>query len=221
MTVPAHTLADPRVASALARMFEAAADDEITAARSAKLPSSGWQSLDSQELADAASDIYMPISADGGKLLYNLVRSTRPATVVEFGTSYGISALHLGAAVRDNGHGEVITTEMSRTKVRAARTTFTETGLDDLITVWEGNALQTLAELDRPVDFLFLDGWKDLYLPVLRSLEPLMAPGTLVIADDVEFSSVAPYLDHIRNPANGYESVKFPVEDGLEISCRL
>lgn len=141
--------------------------------------------------------------------------------MVEFGTSYGISTLHLAAAVRDNGAGQVVTTEMNGTKASAARDTFDATGLDDVITVLEGDALQTLAELRQPVDFLFLDGWKDLCLPVLQLLEPYIAPGTLVVADDVNLSSLGPYLDHVRDTANGYHSVTFPVEDGLEISCRL
>ena len=218
---PALTLAEPRVSAALTRMFEGAARDDQAAAR---LP--GGRRLDPgsqspQERADLAQEIYMPISADGGKLLYNLIRATKPTTVVEFGTSYGISTLYLAAAVRDNGTGQVITTEMSRAKAAAARETFAATGLDDLITVLEGDALQTLAALRQPVDFLFLDGWKDLCLPVLRLLEPHIAPGTLVVADDVDLPDLGPYLDYVRDTGNGYHGVTFPVEDGLEISCRL
>ncbi|MFE3942712.1 O-methyltransferase [Streptomyces sp. NPDC059118] len=220
--MPTHpcTLAEPRVSAALTRMFEAAARDDEIAAHLWSEPEDR-ESLTAQELADAAQEIYMPVSADGGKLLYNLIRAIKPANVVEFGTSYGISTLHLAAAVRDNGTGQVITTEMSRTKAASARATFAATGLDDVITVLEGNALQTLAALRHPVDFLFLDGWKDLCLPVLQLLEPHIAPGTLVVADDVDLPSLGPYLDYVRDTANGYQSVTFPVEDGLEISCRL
>ncbi|OKI33019.1 methyltransferase [Streptomyces sp. TSRI0281] len=202
-------------------MFEAAARDDDTAARLWGAQPHDRESLTAQELADTAQEIYMPVSADGGKLLYNLIRAVKPAVVVEFGTSYGISTLHLAAAVRDNGTGRVITTEMSRAKAASARDTFAATGLDDVITVLEGNALQTLAALRQPVDFLFLDGWKDLCLPVLRLLEPHIAPGTLVVADDVDLPDLGPYLDHVRDTVNGYHSVTFPVEDGLEISCRL
>ncbi|MEV5686237.1 class I SAM-dependent methyltransferase [Streptomyces sp. NPDC052164] len=221
--MPTHpcTLAEPRVSAALTRMFEAAARDDETAARLWGVQPWDRESLTAQEHADAAQEIYMPVSADGGRLLYNLIRAVKPAVVVEFGTSYGISTLHLAAAVRDNGTGQVITTEMSRTKAACARDTFAATGLDDVITVLEGNALQTLAALRQPVDFLFLDGWKDLCLPVLQLLEPRIAPGTLVVADDVDLPSLGPYLDHVRETANGYHSVTFPVEDGLEISCRL
>jgi predicted O-methyltransferase YrrM len=178
-------------------MFEAAARDEETVSLvRGDLPHDRG-ALTAQELADAAQDIYMPVSADGGRLLYNLVRATKPATVVEFGTSYGISTLHLAAAVRDNGTGRVVTTEMSRTKAASARDTFAATGLDDVITVLEGDALQTLAALTQPVGFLFLDGWKDLCLPVLRLLEPHIAPGTLVVAKPVAPSDIA-IGDHSR-----------------------
>jgi predicted O-methyltransferase YrrM len=56
---------------------------------------------------------------------------------------------------------------------------------------------------------------------VLRALEPRLARGALVIADDTSFDSVKPYLEYVRDLANGYEGVTFPVEDGMEISCRL
>jgi predicted O-methyltransferase YrrM len=210
-------LEDPRLAAALARMFASAGQDD------AHLPSSwpnDFASASPQERADAAAEIFMPISAQGGRLLYNLIRAIRPANVVEFGTSFGVSTLHLAAAVRDNGFGHVVTTELSAAKAVAARQTFAEAGLEDLITVLLGDARETLAG-DDPVDFVLLDGWKDLCLPVLRLLEPRLAPGTLVVADDVDLPSLRPYLDHVRDSRNGYQSVIFPVEDGMEISCRL
>ena len=118
-----------------------------------------------QERADSMSAFYIPVTPEAGRLLYSLVRATRPATIVEFGMSFGISALHLASAVRDNGSGRVVTTELSAAKIAAAKQTFAKTGLDDLITVLEGDALSTLASLDGPVDFVLLDGWKELYLP--------------------------------------------------------
>ncbi|MFJ7587665.1 O-methyltransferase [Streptomyces sp. NPDC097617] len=215
------TLEDPRVASALDRMFRQAEGDEATSSRIRAARPEGFTATDPQEQADANAQVYMPISAEGGRLLYNLVRAARPATVVEFGTSFGISTLHLAAAVRDNGTGRVISTELSAAKAAAARRTFAETGLDGLITVLEGDARETLAEVDGPVGFVLLDGWKGLCLPVLRLLEPHLTPGALVVADDVDLEDLAPYLDHVRDTRNGYQSVTFPVEEGMEISCRL
>jgi predicted O-methyltransferase YrrM len=163
----------------------------------------------------------MPVGAASGRLLYTLVRAARPATVVEFGTSFGISTLHLAAAIRDNGTGRVITTELSADKVRAARETFAATGLDDVITLLHGDARETLAGLGTSVGLVLLDGWKDLCLPVLRLLEPSLAPGALVIADDIDLEDLRPYLDYVRDPASGYENVTFPDGDeGMEISLR-
>ncbi|MEU0934947.1 MULTISPECIES: class I SAM-dependent methyltransferase [unclassified Embleya] len=216
-----NTLADPRVRATLDRMFEQAErDDEVAARLAAEVPG-GFGRLSPREHADAAAEIYMPISADGGALLYNLVRAVRPNTVVEFGMSFGISTLYLAAAVRDNGTGRVVTTELSKDKIAAARRTFVETGLDDVITVLEGDALETLGELTVPADFVLLDGWKDLCLPVLRLLEPQLCRGTLVVADDIVLEGLRPYLDYVRDPENGYHNVSFPIEDGMEISVRL
>ena len=202
-------------------MFAQAELDGATSRRVAAAWPEGFAAATALEQADAKAEVYMPISADGGRLLYSLIRAVRPAKVVEFGTSFGISTLYLAAAVRDNGAGAVVTTELSTAKAEAARRTFAETGLDDLVTVLLGDARETLAALEGAVGFVLLDGWKDLCLPVLRILEPRLAPGTLVVADDVELAGLKPYLDYVRDPENGYESVTFPVEDGMEISCRL
>jgi predicted O-methyltransferase YrrM len=174
-----------------------------------------------QERADAMAEAYLPVSPEGGRLLYALTRAARPHTVVEFGTSYGISTLYLAAAVRDNGVGRVVTTELSAVKVAAARDNFVQAGVDDLVTVLAGDALETLAAVDGPIGVLLLDGWKGLYVPVLRLLEGRLAPGAVVVGDDSSFASVQPYLDYVREPANGYVSVSFPIEDGMEISSRV
>jgi predicted O-methyltransferase YrrM len=85
--------------------------------------------------------------------------------------------------------------------------------------VLAGDARQTLGGLPGPVGLVLLDGWKDLCLPVLRLLEPVLAPGALVAADDSSLASMSDYLGYVRNPASGYVTVSFPVEDGMEISC--
>ena len=215
------TLLDSRVSATLDRMFaEANAQwpklGEMIGNNAVPAESSA------QERADALSEFYLPVTADAGRLLYSLVRASRPTTVVEFGMSLGISAIHLASAVRDNGSGRVVTTELSADKVVAATRNFADAGLDDLITVLQGDALQTLASVEGPVEFVLLDGWKDLYMQVLELLEPRLAPGALVVADNTSMPDLRPYLDYVRDPANGYVSVNFPAResDSMEISCR-
>jgi predicted O-methyltransferase YrrM len=215
------TLLDAKVATALDRMY-AESNEQFAKLRKRGDDFARLASASAQERADAFSDFYLPVTPEAGRLLYALVRATRPGTVVEFGMSLGVSALHLAASVRDNGSGRVVTTELSTAKVAAAKKTFAETGLDDVITVLEGDALRTLAGLDGTVEFVLLDGWKELYLPVIKLLEPRLTPGTLIVADNTSMDDTKPYLDHVRDPGNGYVSVNFLARDSdsMEISCR-
>ncbi len=211
-----NTLASSRVQTVLGRLFAAADKDDDR--RPSLAP--GYRDAPAAERSEAAQDLYIPISAEAGQLLYALVRSARPQTVVEFGTSFGISTIYLAAAVTDNGGtGRVVSTELSQRKVDAATANLAEAGVGGAVTILAGDALETLADVPGPVGLVLLDGWKDLCLPVLRLLEPRLAPGALVVADDITFESMAEYLDYVRDPAHGYVTVAFPVEDGMEVSC--
>jgi len=213
-----NTLTSPPVADLLSRLF-AAADKDGDHVPPPPSGLSSWSQASAAEQADALKDCYIPISADGGKLLYNLVRAARPDTVVEFGTSFGISTIYLAAAVTDNGAGRVVSTELNPRKIDAARANLEEAGVGAAVTILPGDARQTLAGVPGPIGVVLLDGWKDLCLPVLRLLEPRLAPGAIVAADDISQASMGDYLGYVRYPANGYVSVAFPVEDGIEISC--
>ncbi|HEX4256343.1 MAG TPA: class I SAM-dependent methyltransferase, partial [Streptosporangiaceae bacterium] len=203
------TLTTQPAKDVLSRLFAAAETQEAQ-----EEPAAPTHELTAQERADHLQDVYMPVSRDGGQLLYALTRAARPQTVVEFGTSFGISTIFLAAAVIDNGAGRVVSTELSRAKVDRARANLTAAGVDGAVTVLTGDAQQTLADVPGPIGLVLLDGWKDRYLPVLRLLEPRLAPGALVVADDSTFPSVAGYLAYVRDPAHGYVTVSFPVEDG-------
>jgi len=163
-------------------------------------------------------DMPLPVSRDTGKLLYLLARAGGARTIVEFGTSFGISTLHLAAALRDNGGGRLITCEFEPSKVQRARSNLTAGGLADLVEIREGDALQTLSrDIPEGIDLVLLDGAKALYSKVLDLLEHRLAPGALLVADNADFCPR--YLAHVRAPANGYLSV--PFADDVELSIRL
>jgi predicted O-methyltransferase YrrM len=218
-----NSLTSPPVRPLLDRLFQAAEGDAARSAGLADRYPNGLAAASAREQADAYEQLYIPVSPEGGRLLYTLIRASRPSTVVEFGASFGISTIHLAAAVRDNGAGRVVSTELNAAKVAQARANIAEADLADQATILEGDALETLAGLTTPVEFVLLDGWKNLYLPVLRLLEPRLTPGALVVADDtVSFAAqMADYLAYVRDPGRGYLSVAFPESDGLEISCRV
>jgi predicted O-methyltransferase YrrM len=211
------TLCAPKVRAVLDRLFtESALQEEAPPI----LPRDfSFATGSPQERADALSALYMPISARCGDLLYSLVRASRPNTIVEFGTSFGISTIYLAAAVADNGKGHIFSTELSAAKVKAARGNLVSAGLADKVTILAGDALDTLQGIPGSIGLALLDGWKDMCLPVLRLLEPRLAPGALIVGDDINQSSMASYLHYVRDPTNGYVSSAFPVDDGMEISC--
>jgi len=217
-----NSLTSPPVSDLLGRLFQAAEGDDARRAGLAGRYPDGFAVLSAREQAEAYEQLYIPVSPEGGKLLYALVRAGRPSTVVEFGTSFGISTIYLAAAVRDNGTGRVVSTELNAAKVARARANIAEAGLAEQVTILEGDALDTLTGFTIPVEFVLLDGWKNLYLPVLRLLEPQLTPGALVLADDsVSMAAqMADYLAYVRDPGRGYLSIAFPESDGLEISCR-
>jgi predicted O-methyltransferase YrrM len=218
------SLTSPPVGPLLDRLFQAADSDDATYRVIVReRHPDGFAGMSAQEQADAYAELYIPVSPDAGRLLYTLVRASRPGTVVEFGTSFGISTIHLAAAVRDNGAGRVVSTELNAAKVARARANLAEAGLADVVTILEGDARETLADLPGPVGFVLLDGWKRLYLPVLRLLEPWLTSGALVVADDTVSMAdqMTDYLTYVRDPAQGYLSVSFPEADGLELSCRV
>ncbi|WP_266065212.1 O-methyltransferase [Brucella intermedia] len=163
-------------------------------------------------------DLWLPVSRETGVLLYMLARSTLAKSIVEFGTSFGISTLHLAAALRDNGGGRIITSEFEPSKVARAREHLAEGGLADLVEVREGDALKTLsADLPETIDLLLLDGAKPLYPEILSLVESRLKSGALIVADNADFCPE--YLERVRAPGSGYMSVPF-VED-VELSMRV
>lgn len=163
-------------------------------------------------------DLPLPVSRETGLLLYMLARNSRARSIVEFGTSFGISTLYLAAALRDNGGGRVITTEFEPSKIVRARENLTTGGVIDLVDIREGDALQTLRNgLPDTIDLLLLDGAKALYPEILGLVESRLRPGALVVADNADYSP--DYLAHVRDPANGYLSV--PFAEDVELSMRL
>jgi predicted O-methyltransferase YrrM len=197
--------ASPRLRSALA---QAPAD---------RRAAMGAGPTDYREFYAQAQDDYLAVSRETGRLLYLLTRSSGARTVVEFGTSFGISTLHLAAGLRDNGGGRLITSEFEPSKVGRARENFAAAGLEDLIELREGDALQTLAhDLPETIDLVLLDGAKGLYPGVLALLEPHLPAGALIIADDAERSPE--YLQRVRSADDGFTSMPFGGD--VEVSLR-
>ena len=116
--------------------------------------------------------------------------------------------------------GVVIGSELEPSKHARAVANLKEAGLDEIAEVRLGDALQTLRELPEPIDLVLLDGWKDLYLPVLDLVRPRLRKGAVVLADNIFTfrKSLRPYVEHMQSDANGFESTTLRISDGFEFS---
>jgi predicted O-methyltransferase YrrM len=175
------------------------------------------------EQATRAKDLYLPLGPKQGLFVYQLVRAANARRVVEFGTSFGVSTIYLAAGVRDAGGGLVVGSELEPSKVAAARANLADAGLADLVDVRQGDARETLRDVGGPVDLVLLDGWKELYLPLLQMLAPQLRPGALVLADNLFtfWSALAPYRAWLRDPANGFRALTLAIGDGMECAVKL
>ena len=223
MTNPVlSTLSLPQVRNILERLHTLAEDgDEALGERVRSDPA--WRTASSQQKAVMLQDALLPVSRDAGRFLYVLARSISAKRIVEFGTSFGVSTLYFAAALRDNGGGTVIGSELESGKIAKAIRNLAEAGLSEYADIRPGDAMQTLRDTGGTIDLLFLDGWKELYLDVLHLTALSLRPGSVVLADDVLLfpDQLAPYLDYMRDPAHGFVSVLVPIGDGIEYSVKL
>jgi predicted O-methyltransferase YrrM len=208
------SLSEPKLSTLIDRLFA-----EANAAENARWPSTrGTDHSDYRKYYTLLKDQPLAVSRDTGTLLYMLARAVRARSIVEFGTSFGISTLHLAAALRDNGGGRLIGSEFEPSKIKRARENLAAGGLADLVDIREGDALQTLArDLPQAIDFVLLDGAKTLYSPILSLLEPRLRSGALIVADNADDSP--DYLARVRAANGGYLSV--PFAEDVELSMRL
>jgi predicted O-methyltransferase YrrM len=219
-----NTLTTAPVAPLLDRLFEEAdaaspMNSPLAAALSVEQHRRLMQSkTDYLDFYSQMKDFPLPVSRDTGLLLYMLARGSGARTIVEFGTSFGVSTLYLAAALRDNGGGVLITSEFEPSKIERARGNLIAGGLSDLVEIRQGDALKTLAvDLPETIDLLLLDGAKALYPEILSLVESRLRPGALIVADNADYSP--DYLARVRSPASGYLST--PFAEDVELSMRI
>lgn len=173
---------------------------------------------DYRQFYGRARELYLAVSPETATLLYMLARANGARAIVEFGTSFGVSTLHLAAALRDNGGGRLIGSELEPAKATRARSNLTAAGLADLVEVREGDALETLArDLPESIDLVLFDGHKPLYDRVLELVAARLRSGAFLVADNADASPG--YLARVRRPGGEYLSVPFAGD--VEVSMKI
>lgn len=150
--------------------------------------------LDEQEkkILSVLDDMYrnqssgmMNVPTLDGRILRMLTESTNAKNVIEIGTSNGYSGIWFCLALRKTG-GKLTTHDIDEERASLARENFKQAGVDDIITLVMGDAHETIKNLKDPIDILFLDADKEGYLDYLNKLLPLVRPGGLILAHNID-----------------------------------
>jgi predicted O-methyltransferase YrrM len=202
------SLVDPVLERVLAD-FERRAEEEQ---RRTAAPGSPGTNLD---------DLLLSVGREAGMLLYLLATGAQSRRILELGTSYGYSTVWLAAAARVTG-GKVVTLELKDFKIEYARQALTRAGLSTRVEFHAGDCLDTLQTLPGPFDFVLLDVWKDIYLPCFELVHPKLAPGGIIVADNMLLPEIVrpqaeAYRKRVR-AAGDMDSVLLDVGNGIELS---
>ncbi|MCL4500523.1 MAG: O-methyltransferase [Deltaproteobacteria bacterium] len=162
-----------------------------------------------------------------GELLAILARISGAANLLELGAATGYSALHLARGCEPNG-GRIVTLEWDEALAARARDNFAKAGLSDRIEVRVGDALQLMAAMAGPVDFIFMDLDKEYYLPALPHCRRLLKIGGLLFTDNVGFAGAADFNREIFASENwrtvhllSFLPFHSPEHDGLSLAVRI
>ena len=156
-----------------------------------------------------------------GRFLFSLVAAQADCEVLEVGGSRGYSTIWLAAGVRHLG-GRVLSLESDPKKVDAWRRNIAEAGLEEHAEVIEGDALETLADLNDVFDVVFLDAEKEQYERLFSLARTKLEPGALVVADNVlSHAETLGEYSRARQADPTLSSVTVPLDRGLELTTIL
>jgi predicted O-methyltransferase YrrM len=180
-----------------------------------------WSSLEQEELRQRLDEFLLPVGRAAGTLMNLIVKEGQARRILEVGSSYGYSTVWLAEAARAID-GKVISLELRAAKTEYARAQLARAELERFVEFRVGDALASLAQLPGPFDFVLLDLWKDLYVPVFEQLYPKLAPGAIVVADNMlQPEGARPhaqaYRERVRSTPE-MTSVLLGVGNGLEVS---
>ena len=169
---------------------------------------------------EKTAETYTNIAPENGQFLAILVRSLQARRVLEVGTSNGYSTIWLAAALKETG-GRLITLEQDPERAAEARTHLQTCGLDGIVDIRCGNALDAIPACEGTFDLVFLDAEKNEYLRYLELALPNLRTGGLIVADDT-LTMRDEMLDYVAFVFSTPQlhSVDIPLDDGVILSYK-
>jgi predicted O-methyltransferase YrrM len=187
--------------------------------KGAFLRSHGLTTNDSNAVAAAEANLSLAISPQMGAFLTNIVLAKRPNSVLELGSSNGVSTLYFANALASLNTGTVVATESNPMKCANLRKHARAAGLDGFVDLREGDIFETLDALNGAFDIIFLDMWASDYLEAAKKLERLIVPGTVILADNMYTAEdeVRPFKDYLSGHAR-IATTTLDFESGVEFA---
>jgi predicted O-methyltransferase YrrM len=159
---------------------------------------------------------YLSVPPQDGQALRLLTEAADARNVVEIGTSTGYSGLWFCLALQKTG-GHLTTFEIDHGRASVARGHFHDAGVENLVTVVEGDAHEQVRKLKTSIDVAFIDADKSGYVDYLDKVLPLVRPGGLILAHNVDM--VPDYVKAVTsNP--GLETIFYMEGGGLAVTLR-
>ena len=169
-------------------------------------------------------------------LLKFLLAFSKPKKILEVGTAIGFSALLMSEYGPEDCH--ITTIEKYEKRIPVAKENFRRGGAENRITLLEGDATDILKELDDTYDMIFMDAAKGQYIHFLPDILRLLAPGGLLVSDNVLqdgdiiesrfavtrrnrtiHARMRDYLYELKHHPD-LETVILPVGDGVTLSVK-
>ena len=159
---------------------------------------------------------YLSVPMQDGRALRLLAESSGARNIVEIGTSTGYSGLWFCLALQSIG-GHLTTFELDHARATMARGHFKDAEVDNLVTIVEGDAHRNVAKLKGPIDLAFIDADKDGYIDYLNKVLPLVRPGGLILAHNVDM--VPDYVKTVTTNAD-LETIFYMEGGGLAVTLK-
>jgi predicted O-methyltransferase YrrM len=173
-----------------------------------------WQrKLDQDRKGLPQAERHRNLEPPSAEFLCALAAGVGARRIVEIGGSSGISTIALAAAARGT-EGRLTSIEIESSRQAESRETIMRLRLDkfvDYVCDDARNILPTLGE----VDFALIDCEKEDYMLFFDLLK--IAPGGIVVADNIVSHSLSDYVAHVRSRP-GVESITLPIGKGLEVT---
>lgn len=176
-----------------------------------------------EEFLSKRDEFLLPVGPEVGWFLHSLIIAKNAVRVLELGTSYGYSTLFLADAARQVG-GKVVTFEIAENKQEFAKDMIEKAGLSQQVDFQLGDAVDLIRAEAGQFDFVFLDIWKELYLPCFDAFYPKLSEEAIIAADNMIFPESA------RSDARAYraalksmqdlQTMLMPIGSGIELSCK-